>query len=265
MNRNDLYNAFNDVDDDILERSETASGSRKNAMWLKWGAIAACLCLVVGAVTLIPRFGENQANPQLGENQADPQPGGIVLSEKTTAKVSYGYDAGLAAFTEDQLVYLTEDEMFAREDMYVFRGKVSGLTNVTIDFNGEKESRCIATIVIEKVYQGDLWEGDQITMLIPCAIDLGNIWVEDTDVITQLESGMEGIFMPWAYDENSYIEMNGAVLMKQDLAACGLADGMRWVFLDTDHGLLFERGAYPGAEDATDLDDIEAYVTEMLK
>ena len=47
MNRKDLYNAVNEVDDDILERSETASRSKKKPVWLKWGAIAACLCLVV--------------------------------------------------------------------------------------------------------------------------------------------------------------------------------------------------------------------------
>ena len=47
MNRKDLYNGFNEVDDDILERSETASRSKKRPVWLKWGAIAACLCLVV--------------------------------------------------------------------------------------------------------------------------------------------------------------------------------------------------------------------------
>ena len=47
MNRKDLYNGFNEVDDDILERSETASKSKKKPTWLKWGAIAACLCLVV--------------------------------------------------------------------------------------------------------------------------------------------------------------------------------------------------------------------------
>ena len=47
MNRKDLYNGFNEVDDDILERSETASRSKRKPVWLKWGAIAACLCLVV--------------------------------------------------------------------------------------------------------------------------------------------------------------------------------------------------------------------------
>ena len=55
---------------------------------------------------------------------------------------------------------------------------------------------------------------------------------------------------------DSYIEMNGAVLMTKDLAECGLADGMRWAFLDTEQGLVFLRSAYPGAENATNLDDI---------
>lgn len=48
MNRKDLYHGFNEVDDDILERSETSSKSKKKPIWLKWGAIVACLCLVVG-------------------------------------------------------------------------------------------------------------------------------------------------------------------------------------------------------------------------
>lgn len=47
MNRKDLYNGFNEVDDDILERSETASRSKKKPVWLKWGVIAACLCLLL--------------------------------------------------------------------------------------------------------------------------------------------------------------------------------------------------------------------------
>ena len=47
MNRKDLYNSFNEVDDDILERSDAATKHRGKPIWLKWGAIAACLCLMV--------------------------------------------------------------------------------------------------------------------------------------------------------------------------------------------------------------------------
>lgn len=45
MNSKDLYNAIGTVDDNILEQSETA---KKKINWMKWGAVAACLCLVIG-------------------------------------------------------------------------------------------------------------------------------------------------------------------------------------------------------------------------
>ena len=56
MNRKDLYKCFSEVDDDILERSETASHSKKRPAWLKWGAIAACLCLVVSIAIPVIRY-----------------------------------------------------------------------------------------------------------------------------------------------------------------------------------------------------------------
>lgn len=46
MNSKDLYTAIGKVDDDILEQSEA---TKKKTGWLKWGAMAACLCLVAGA------------------------------------------------------------------------------------------------------------------------------------------------------------------------------------------------------------------------
>ena len=255
MRGNEFLDKMGLIDSAYIEAADVKPKQRKYA-WLKGGAVAACLCVMICAIAMISHF---------SESQTDPQPGGIVLSDRTTAKVFYGCEKGATNVSKDVLVYLTEEEMFAQENKYVFRGKVSGLTNITIDFYGVKEVRCIATISVEKVYQGDVIAGEQITMLLPCAIDIVGYAVEDTGVITQLECGMEGIFMPWIYDDNSYMEQNGAVLMKRDLAACGLADGMRWAFLSTDQGVLFERNAYPGAKNADNLDDIEAYVIEMLK
>lgn len=48
MNREDLYRAVGEIDDGILERSESAANGRgEKSGWLKWGAAAACLCLVI--------------------------------------------------------------------------------------------------------------------------------------------------------------------------------------------------------------------------
>ena len=62
MNRKDLYNAINEVDNDILERSETASQSKKKPQWLKWIALAACLCLMV-AVAIPTIFYQSVESP----------------------------------------------------------------------------------------------------------------------------------------------------------------------------------------------------------
>ncbi len=48
MNRNDLFRAFNSIDDDILERSEVSVSRRKKPVRLTWGALAACLLLAAG-------------------------------------------------------------------------------------------------------------------------------------------------------------------------------------------------------------------------
>ena len=47
MNRKDLYQSFHIIDDDILERSEQ-NVKKSSFAWVKWGAVAACLCLVAG-------------------------------------------------------------------------------------------------------------------------------------------------------------------------------------------------------------------------
>lgn len=42
MNRKDLYEGFGELDEEILERSEKA---RRRPRWVRWGALAACVCL----------------------------------------------------------------------------------------------------------------------------------------------------------------------------------------------------------------------------
>lgn len=48
MNKNDLFLAFEDLDDEILERSENVSNQRKAHAFRKWGVLAACMVLTVG-------------------------------------------------------------------------------------------------------------------------------------------------------------------------------------------------------------------------
>ena len=54
MNRNDLFRSMEGIDDDILERSEQATG--RKTVWVKWAAMAACLCLVLSIAIPVLHF-----------------------------------------------------------------------------------------------------------------------------------------------------------------------------------------------------------------
>lgn len=71
MNQNDLFLAFDDLGEDILERSETAGRERKRTnQWLKWGTMAACLCLVIlGAVAWRQFAPIRNAAPAIAANE----------------------------------------------------------------------------------------------------------------------------------------------------------------------------------------------------
>lgn len=72
MNRKDLYCAFREVDDDILERSEAVVQSHKKAAWLKWGVLAACLCLTMvrAAQIFMPDTNDGEVLEVSGEFEA---------------------------------------------------------------------------------------------------------------------------------------------------------------------------------------------------
>lgn len=87
MNQKNLFRAFDSVDDDILERSEAAVRiPREKQSWRKWGALAACFCLILtAALVMLPGILKGSGNivqpaePDVlghGVNHHDDQSGG---------------------------------------------------------------------------------------------------------------------------------------------------------------------------------------------
>ena len=77
MNRKDLYSSFSEVDDDILERSEDTTKRKALPDWKKWGALAACLCLVL-ATTLSVIFFQFPESPSDTISVGDGPPSFVV-------------------------------------------------------------------------------------------------------------------------------------------------------------------------------------------
>lgn len=82
MNRKDLYIGFNNVDDDILERSESVTWKNKKPVWQRLVPIAACFCLVIAIVLAISGLlpGSVPAVPNVSDPTVQTEP---RLSEGT--------------------------------------------------------------------------------------------------------------------------------------------------------------------------------------
>lgn len=50
MKKEELYETLEDIDERFIDEADTVMVKKKTSVWMKWGATAACVCLVVGAV-----------------------------------------------------------------------------------------------------------------------------------------------------------------------------------------------------------------------
>jgi hypothetical protein len=277
MKEKRFLHIIGDIDERHIEEAAPKAKKRFAPAWTKWIAAAACLCLVIGAVLIVPNLRHKQPiKPSeeipLSSKTENSPPETFPVSDKTTAIVRYATDEEVrealnSGGTTDSLMCFSEEEMFSRDDMYIFRGVVTDLTNITIDFEQRKEFRCIATIDVQKIYSGDIPTDKPLKVLLPYIIYQDSpihMNMVEAGVIDQIRVGMEGIFMPSVYDNDSIMEIRGETLLLTDLAPCGIGDSIRWAFIETGQGLLFSDFAYPGAASAKTLDDIEEYVLKML-
>ena len=51
MKKGKVFCSMEHIDSDLIDEAETYKGAKKKNKWVKWGAIAACLCLIaIGTV-----------------------------------------------------------------------------------------------------------------------------------------------------------------------------------------------------------------------
>ena len=110
-----LYNSITNVDDQFINEAQTKTKKKENG-WLKWGAMVACLCLVVAAGIFVPKLinsGEmgtssvSDAAPMVYVND--------TLYKQSTAQTFY-------AEQKEEFVYVGEIESEVKNDQSISDG-----------------------------------------------------------------------------------------------------------------------------------------------
>ena len=249
MRAETISDAMNYLNDEIIEDTEAFRQKKKKRKgWIKGAISAACLAVVLGAGLFV----------------ADRQQNRIALSENSAHVTARYIEKAPPVASSGDLIYLTEDELFTHWNTAIFKGTVEEIRNIELNFNGEKVYRAVASIQVEATYRGPCSPGDTVSVLLPCPIG-GEIWVEDTEIVSAMQVGTTGIFMPVIYTGDSVWEQNGARLVQTDIADFGFADGRGYAFLEGEEGLLFDRDCYPSIAAATTLDEVEAFIQDKIK
>lgn len=245
MNGKQIINSLGDVGDKYIDEA-AVTHTPARIIRLSFIAAAACLALILSA-------GIYSLNNRRMIPLSD-------LSDGVRVKYS---DSGINQKNTAALVWLTEDELFTTLDTAIFKGTITQIDNIVLDFNGRKEYHALVRITADKVIRGNIKNGDNVTVLLPCSIGDG-VWVEDAEVVSSFKVGQTGFFMPVQYTDGQYYEENGAKLLLKDIADYGFADGERYAFIQTENGLAFAKWAYESIKDAESLDDIESYINKMI-
>lgn len=248
MNGKKLFDIMGNIDEELINNADGGQKKKGIKTYLK---IAMAACLVIALSVGIYGTVLNANNR-------------IELStDSKNVRVHYTSKKNNFAMPAYDLAYLTMDEIVNRENSPIIRGTVTKISNIEIIMNGEKEYESIAEISVQKVYRGDIGVGDTVEVLLPFPAGIGVAC--GNDVLSQLQVGMEGIFIPVKYDESSLYIKGDSVLCLRDLAPYGLMDGERFAFLESEDGLLFSEWAFPELNSTDTLNDAEEFILSVMK
>jgi len=262
MNNTKILRAIGGIDDELIERAvpKSKTVTMKKMIWLRW-AIPVAACFTIALIVMIPFIINNGVDDT-----------GFDLSRSSGVKVNY-IDNPPNIYSSASLVYLTEEELFAPKWMEVeivaFAGEVTRVDNIVVSMgksNTHTFYKAIAHIKVNEVFRGEISTGSTVTVLLPGPVGNPDIHVSDTGISSLMTVGTTGIFMPFAYNEESFMSTDGDSLCLLDLADYGLGDGVRWVFLQKGDEVVFARlDAYESISEATTMDEIRQYVISMLE
>lgn len=159
------------------------------------------------------------------------------------------------------LQYISVDNIINHSDINIIRGIVKKIENIKVKIGEKEDFRAIVEIDVKEVIKGNLNNKKNIKVLVPIKSTIATFSDE-------IQTGIEGIFMPVTYDESGdkyFIKSGKNKLVLKDLADYGLLNGVYWLFLEKNGQCLFDRDKFDEIKDVKNLDKIEEYIKKRIK
>lgn len=286
MTKEELFRAVGEVREDQVAEAETVK--KQAAPWRRYGALAACLAVVLAAGVAWNRIyhtgrdlsaagqietggagdaGAYEDSSLDGNDYSVPEDApaqpiysvGVEFGEfRLEGEAGNGADdVGSAA----SLAWLEPEEIFKR-DTAIFRGTVLNLRYFEVTAGRETMYYTVASVEITDCVRGELAAGDIYNVLYPGAA--GRMSTSISGDLDRLEVGSDAVFMPYIAGEDTGWSSGKDYFCYADLAELYFEEGIRFLFLDAGDGLSFDRSVYADIAGAETLDEVTDYLRENV-
>ncbi len=295
MTKEALFRALGEVREEQIADADDAV-KRKNPPWRRYGTAAACLAAVL-AVGVAWNYGSQrdrwkvltanfEPTPSIAENVPDSGGGAdaggldgsqywteeaarpaphysvnVEIGELDPAELERERDDAAESAIDMDVMQLTPQEIFAG-DTAIFRGVVRDMRYYVVAMNGVECGYTAASVEVADPIRGDLAAGETYTVLFPGGPD-ESICISGP--LDRLQVGSDAIFMPVFTDSDTGWREGDSFFCYADLGELYLAEGLRYVFLDSEEGPVFARGVYPDIAAAETLEEVAAYIRRMVE
>ena len=273
MTREELFRAVGEVrEDQIAEAAEKPK--RAAPRWRRYGALAACLAVVLAGAFGVSRLGIGGVSDQETAQESADAPAAPQYSVGTEIREIDGsgadhwwnqlFDKSDREESTADVIWLSPEEIL-NLDTVIFRGTVTGLRYFEVTVGGLEETYTVASVEVSDCIRGDLAAGDTYNVAYRGG---PGVTTSISGDLENLEEGSEAVFMPYVATPDTGWRSGDDYFCYADLAELYMDEGRRFLFLETGEGVSYATEVYdiPAADGETvTLDDVTAYLRGLLE
>ena len=254
MKKEEFFNIIGEVDEQKVATAGMAMTTKKNSrpIWLKWVAIAACLCLIAIATIWCPQH-NSVVPPELSLSTSEPTlpieeslapHSGSVQDGQMFSLLSYLNDLNIPAQTLDTVQFvsginrpkiLKEDLLNSMKQNTTVQGKISRAETVSVQDGDSTWYITTMNLVVDEVLTGSI-DSDEVSIVFAVVTSEASAnQVASPYGISGYLEGTEGVFILRALDDVSW-NIVGKEVLPIDLGKYGLS-----LYLDREGDALIFR------------------------
>jgi len=230
-----------------MKKHNASENSFKKKILIICAACGVCIALVIAGIAHWPK----ETGPVFSEEP-------IPLPESSgDSWVSYKMNDNTLDTEVDVAISNEAEPYFTKYDTTIFKGVLTRVTDISVSFDAKYGMyHSLMEFWVEEVYRGDCKKGDYVVVMMHYDRKANHY---------DAEIGSRSINMVVDYADEEMFGEDNLYQSIEGLADYSTIDDWGLRFVETSSGLAFASDIHSDIQDATALEEVEAYIRKMIK